>query len=453
MSWFNILLSLRALLLFSLLPLFACAGKGTPTTKTQALSSSVSITGAPASIGMGANWQYMATVTGSSNQNVTWTVSGGGTIDASSGLYIAPNLVPNPSTVTITATSVANSMEIASTTVTIQATDPLGSVGSYLPLSSCGGSLPGGTCYQITVSCPGTSVITAYLKVLKPSGVPIGTVLFGVGTGGSGLYDDPNSSGYTFGRNVVQNVLSAGYNTVQVSFGQPFNPGQPNGWLQGPGGVRRLACRYATVADWIYHHPSVINSSVTASTSAPMCATGNAGGSGAIAYAVYEYGLNSEFAMVEPTTGPVMTRIDLGCSPCGPTATGPVCASTNLHPELCYETADAASIDAAYSSGTTTGAGACTNALNGSPGLNASAVFLSDSILYQGPTTVPIASTRMKQLLGDSDTSNAVPQGMIWQSLISPLPAQQCMVGVQQDMPNFQTAATQIASDLVTNCH
>jgi len=450
--WPNIL-SLRVLLLFSLLSLFACAGKGTPTTKTQAPSSSVSIAGAPASIGVGANWRYTATVSGSSNQNVTWTVSGGGTIDASSGLYIAPNLVPNPATVTIAATSVANSMETASTTVTIQATDPLGSVGSYSPLSSCGGSLPGGTCYQLTVSCPGTSAITAYLKVLRPSGIPIGTVLFGVGTGGSGLYDDPNSSGYTLGGNVVQNVLSAGYNTVQVSFGQPFNSAQPSGWLQGPGGVRRLACRYATVADWIYHHPSVINSSVTASTSAPMCATGNGGGSGAIAYAVYEYGLNSEFAMVEPTSGPVMTRIDRGCSPCSSSATGPVCASTNTHPELCYNTTDAATIDAAYSSGTSSGPGACTNALNGSPGLNASATFLSDSILYQGSTTVPIASTHMKQLLGDSDASNAVPQAMIWQSLISPVPAQQCMVGVQQDMPNFQTAATQIATDIVTNCH
>jgi hypothetical protein len=59
----------------------------------------------------------------------------------------------------------------------------------------------------------------------------------------------------------------------------------------------------------------------------------------------------------------------------------------------------------------------------------------------------------MKQLLGDSDASNAVPQAMIWQSLISPVPAQQCTTGIQHDMPNFQAAATQIASDNVTNCH
>lgn len=453
MSRFKILSSVQLLSLFSLLSLSACGSKGTPTTKTQSALSSISIASAPAGIGVGANWQYTATVTSNSSQNVTWNVSGGGTIDANSGLYIAPNLVPSPATATITATSVANSAETASTTVTIQDADPLGSVGSYSLLSSCAGSLAGGTCFQLTVSCPGTSAITAYLKVLRPPSAPVGTVLFSVGNGGSGLYEDPNSGGYTQGGSVVQNVLRAGYTTVQVSFGAPFNSNQQNGWLQGPGGVRRLACRYATVADWIYHHPSVINSNVNASTSAPMCATGNGGGSGAIAYAVYEYGLNSEFAMVEPTSGPAMTRIDLGCSPCSPSATGPVCASTNTHPELCYETADAATIDAAYSSGTSSGPGACTNALNGSAGLNASAIFLSDSILYQGSSTVNITNTRIKQLLGDGDTSNAVPQAMIWHVLISPVPAQQCMAGIQREMPNFQTAATQIANDIVTNCH
>ena len=46
-----------------------------------------------------------------------------------------------------------------------------------------------------------------------------------------------------------------------------------------------------------------------------MCATGNSGGSAAIAYAVYEYGLDTELKMIEPTSGPVMSRIDLGCSP------------------------------------------------------------------------------------------------------------------------------------------
>jgi hypothetical protein len=429
------------------------SSNATVTITCSATAVSVKVSTAPTGIGVGANWQYTATVSGSSNQTVTWKASGGGTIDANTGLYIAPNTVPNPAAVTITATAAASSSASASTTVTVQTSDPLGTVTSSSLIGSCAGSLQGGTCYQLAVSCPGASDISAYLKVLTPVGAPLGTVLFGVGTGGSGLYDDPNSGGYVDGSNVVQSVLNSGFNTVQVSFGSPFNSNQKNGWLQGPGGVRRLACRYATVADWVYNNPTIINPGVTATNSAPMCATGNSGGSAAIAYAVYEYGLNSEFAMIEPTSGPVMTRIDQGCSPCTSSAVGPVCASSNTHPQLCYESADAAIIDEAYATGQSSGAGPCTNALNGNPGANASAIFLSDSILYQGNTTVTISNTSIKQLLGEDDTSNAVPQASIWQEWISPAPMQQCMAGVQHDMPSFSSAATQIASDIVASCH
>jgi hypothetical protein len=51
--------------------------------------------------------QFTATVNGSTNQSVTWAVAGGssnGTVSAT-GLYTSPDLVPNPATVTVTATS------------------------------------------------------------------------------------------------------------------------------------------------------------------------------------------------------------------------------------------------------------------------------------------------------------------------------------------------------------
>ena len=44
-----------------------------------------------------------------------------------------------------------------------------------------------------------------------------------------------------------------------------------------------------------------------------MCATANSGGAGAIGYALADYGMGSIFAMVEPTSGPVFSRIDNGC--------------------------------------------------------------------------------------------------------------------------------------------
>ena len=64
------------------------------------------LTGAPAQ-----TQQFSATVTNSTNQTVTWAVTGGsanGTIDPNSGLYTAPSSLPNPnSAITITATSAA----------------------------------------------------------------------------------------------------------------------------------------------------------------------------------------------------------------------------------------------------------------------------------------------------------------------------------------------------------
>lgn len=413
----------------------------------------------PCPIGVGANWQYSAAVSGTANQTVTWSISpaAAGTIDANTGLYIAPLTVPSPALVTISATSQANPTQVGSTTITVQATDPVGTVSSVTALNSCAGSLQDATCYQMTVSCPGVADITTYLKVNNPNNVPVGTVLFGVGTGGSGLYDDPNSSGFDDGETTVQNVLAGNYNTVQVSFGAPFTSTQPNGWLQGPGGVRRLACRYATIATWVYNNPKTINPNPDniATTSAPMCATGNSGGSGAVAYAVSEYGMGSQFAMIEPTSGPPMTRIDQGCSPCSSNIQGPVCASSMNNPTLCYESADAGVIDEAYQSTGATSPTLCTSALNGNAA--PTGLFLSDSILYNPGTKIALPNTTVKLLFGDLDTSNAVPQGMVWGESISPSssspnPVYACIADAGHPIPDVNDGARQIASDIQQYC-
>ena len=430
----------------------------------------------PCPIGVGANWQLSASVSGAANQNVTWSISpsdgSAGTIGSGTGLYIAPNAVPSPATVTITATSVANSSASASIQVTVVPNDPIGSVSSYTqfpgpqscPTSSFnyGSNFGGqGTCFQLHVSCPLVADFSAYLKVNNPSGAPTGTVLLGTGTGGSGLYDDQNAGGYADGSNVVLSLLTNGYNTVQVSFGAPFDNGTtPRGWLTGPGGVRRVACRYATVADWVYHNPAIINpGNVSAPNSAPMCATGNSGGSAAIAYAAYEYGLDTELKMIEPTSGPVMTRLDLGCSP--PNSNPSLNACTGAQQDMSYSTGgpsggDAAIIDEAYQAAGATTPTPCTDAINGTT--PPAGLFLSDSIFYQAAQPVSLPNTVVKQLFGDTDTSNAVPQGTFWSHYIVPSPASpnplyQCLPGVAHDIPGFSSGATQIANDIEAGCH
>jgi hypothetical protein len=92
-----------------------------------ALNIVVSISPTTAQVTTGQQAQFTATVTGSKNTNVTWSVSGTGcsgqacgTINAT-GLYTAPGQVPNPPNVSVTATAQADPSKHATATVTVNA--------------------------------------------------------------------------------------------------------------------------------------------------------------------------------------------------------------------------------------------------------------------------------------------------------------------------------------------
>ena len=110
------------LVLFSLSFLFACGG-GSKNNSTST-SGNVSVTPGTASVPINTTQQFTATVA-NSTQGVYWSVNdvvGGdlthGTI-STSGLYSAPAVIPSPATVTIKATSIADSSQVSSATVTI----------------------------------------------------------------------------------------------------------------------------------------------------------------------------------------------------------------------------------------------------------------------------------------------------------------------------------------------
>jgi hypothetical protein len=411
----------------------------------------VTIAAFPSQIGSGANWQFSATATGTSgNQGVNWAVTtqNGGTID-SNGLYIAPTTGSFPLNVTVSVTSQANSAATASANITITQTDPLGTAqGTSITCPTFGGGLPNSssTCYQINTSCPGVADFSVYLKVNQPTGTPLGTVMFGTGTGGTQLYDfdEPDffSGSTNGGLSVVQSVLDAGFTTVQVSFGSPFNDQTPNGWLTGPGGVRRLACRYATTAQWVYQNIH------NANASAPLCATGNSGGSGAIAYALTDYGLNSIFSMVEETSGPPMSRLDEACVP----PSNSICQKQQFtcNPgdpaeglSVCYSTEEAGIVDTAYSTPM------CSNAINGTA--PPAGLFLSDSILGGQPPTFP--STSVNVLLGGQDLTSAPEQGLLWENaLTNTTKSQACVTDAPHPIPSVADGASTIATDIQNLC-
>lgn len=104
----------------------ASSGTNSAQRKTKPVAG-VQITVAPATamVRDGAAQQFVASVTGTGNSSVGWSVNGVaggssavGTI-SSAGLYTAPQTLPNPNTVTVTAVSLADARAKANATVTL----------------------------------------------------------------------------------------------------------------------------------------------------------------------------------------------------------------------------------------------------------------------------------------------------------------------------------------------
>ncbi len=434
------------------------------------------VTASPTAIGVGGNWLYTASVSGASsaNQGVIWTSSttspgacanpGGQFLnsatpytDPNGGFYYAPLCAPS-APMTIIATSAFDQAQSQSTTVTVQ---PLDSVGTAM-LTSTGTSCPAGiggttgaSCYTLDVSCPGVADWpNTYLKVNQPTGTPLGTVILGTGAGGNYVYDndtpdffytDTNGDNVNGGLAVVNGILAAGYTTVQVAFSPLDNPTEfASGWLTGPGGVRRLACRYATVAQWVY-------ANIQQSTSVPMCATGNSGGAGAIGYALTNYGESDIFTMVEATSGPPMTRLDEACVlPSQGTTQNFNCNGVDAVPQppLNFSLSEGQIIDPAYP------APYCSNAIKGTGTQAPKDLFISDSILGSSlPPTV--GSTYVNIVLGGQDTSSAPLQALTWGQSLSLTEAQRpCVSDAPHALPAgpLGDGVTQIVDDIKSLC-
>jgi Divergent InlB B-repeat domain/IPT/TIG domain len=91
----------------------------------QVTAISVAVSPTSATPGQGQTQQFTATVAGTSNQQVTWSVSPTGAWNISStGLFTAPNTIAAQQVVTVTATSVAQQTATGSATVTMNPPTP-----------------------------------------------------------------------------------------------------------------------------------------------------------------------------------------------------------------------------------------------------------------------------------------------------------------------------------------
>jgi hypothetical protein len=125
-----------------------CGGGGSSTTTTPPQAVTVAVTSSGSRALLGNMQQFTAKVTGTSNTAVIWSVngiSGGnstlGTI-SNTGLYTAPQDLPNPATVTIQATSQANSAASGTAVLTIDSDISVSIAANPSIMSSV---FPGGT--------------------------------------------------------------------------------------------------------------------------------------------------------------------------------------------------------------------------------------------------------------------------------------------------------------------
>jgi len=170
--------------------MIACGGGGG---SSQPIS--VVITGSSTTVNTGASLQFNAVVTGTSNTAVTWSVNGvtggasaTGTIN-SAGLFTAPATVPSPATVTIGATSQADSSKTATVVVTIQGS---GSNVSVV-VSPSGNSVdPFSVETFATQQFTATVTGTANTAVTWTISCQVGTTACGA-ISSTGLYVAPNS--------------------------------------------------------------------------------------------------------------------------------------------------------------------------------------------------------------------------------------------------------------------
>ncbi len=137
----------------------SCSTTSGSTTSCSTTSATVTITLPPSTtttVALGKTLQFTADVSGYSNTKLTWQVDGHdggnstvGTV-SSSGLYTTPSTVPNPSQVTVTAVSQANTNDVANVGIIIVS-------GATISVSPTATDLLPGKTQQFTATVAGSS--------------------------------------------------------------------------------------------------------------------------------------------------------------------------------------------------------------------------------------------------------------------------------------------------------
>jgi hypothetical protein len=282
----------------------------------------------------------------------------------------------------------------------------------------------GQRCVTVEVACPDVAEPDrALLKIGQAAGLPArGTIVFTTGGGGTGLWEAFG----TEARRVIAELRRAGFRTVQIRWLRPWLAGAP-GALEGVG---RLACRPSTVARWVYDN---LHGGAGA-----YCATGNSGGAGQISYMPAQYGLAAILDAIVPTGGPPFGRVDLGCIRDDPT-----------YRRLWYAPSGANTLDRSFGyPGDGTGPCATSD--------ETFRPYFEETSLALGNWQYVYPKTMVWFLFGESDTTNAVAQGLTYHRRLlqagSPLVRATQVPGTGHGVPATAAGANAVRDIMLREC-
>jgi hypothetical protein len=320
---------------------------------------------------------------------------------------------------------------VVCTTALAYAQAPPDSIGTVRSVPvNCQGNLSGGTCYALELSCPLVPDYIAYAKIFDPTGQVIGTVVSATGGDGTDLSED-----LPYGPVVIQKELAAGYRTVELSYGFPFNSIE-EGWQSDANGagVRAAACRFATILSWV--HDNLVDPRT------PLCAAGNSAGSQLIGESLAHYGSDDLLSFAELSSGPPFGRVDYACENTQPVTKSP-CSNVRSGLGVPPGTSEKF-IDPAYP-------GAWCSDSYTTHSTTHQTQFLDDSVPIPG-ADLNYPNTFVNFLFGEEDTTSAIRQGLLYQGAITSPNATECLAGVQHVVEASLAGANQVAADMIRYC-
>ena len=306
--------------------------------------------------------------------------------------------------------------------------DALGTIQSSS--TTCEGTISGGVCYALDITCPALPNYTAYVKILNPTAAVVGTAVFVTGGSGTDLLEL-----LTDGPIVVEQLLNNGYRIAELTYGIPFNT-KEQGWETNANGagIRAAACRFATVQQWV--HDNFLDANT------PLCAAGNSAGAELIGQSLAHYGAGDILSFAELSSGPPYGQLQYACENTQPVMNSP-CSGLSLGLDLQAATAKQF-VDPAYPGNW------CSSSHFNHSKLH-DAQFLNDSVLAPD-AVLSYPNTFVNFIFGDQDTTSAIRQGLLYEAAITSAHASACLPGVGHEVETYKAGAKRVASDMIAGC-